>query len=148
MAERARKAKAAAEAAAAAAAASSSDDERGEATADGSSSSYSSSSAATATAEADDDEKRWRSPLSDLVHVPRGQLWVEGDNEASSNDSNGFGCVAAALVEARVCLKLYPLTEAGVVSRKELAAARLVHRSREEKMAGAVARGSGGQPWL
>ena len=45
----------------------------------------------------------------DVVHVPRGQLWVEGDNAASSNDSNGFGCVAAALIEARVWFKLWPL---------------------------------------
>ena len=147
MAERARKAKAAAEAAAAAAAASSSDDERGEATADGSSSSYSSSSAATAAAEADDDEKRWRSPLSDLVHVPRGQLWVEGDNEASSNDSNGFGCVAAALVEARVCFKLWPINEAGVVERREPSSERLVIRGACEKMDQAVATSKGMMPW-
>ena len=88
-----------------------------------------------------------RDLLGNLVHVPRGQLWVEGDNEASSNDSNGFGCVAAALVEARVCFKLWPLNEAGFVQRRETAGERLVHRGKCERMAGVVASNSGLQPW-
>ena len=62
------------------------------------------------------------------THVPRGQLWVEGDNESSSNDSNSFGCVPSALIEARVCLKLWPLNEAGRVRHRELARERLAYR--------------------
>ena len=35
----------------------------------------------------------------DLVQVPAGHLWVEGDNKDNSNDSNNFGPVAAGLLE-------------------------------------------------
>lgn len=84
---------------------------------------------------------------SGVVHVPRGQLWVEGDNEASSNDSNGFGCVSAALVEARVCYKLWPPSEAGVVTRVEPRTDRLVHRGSCEKMSRCVAEQKGVMPW-
>ena len=81
------------------------------------------------------------------MHVPRGMLWVEGDNEASSNDSNGFGCVSAALVEARVCFKLWPLREAGFVRREELSRERLVHRGHSERMSSCVAEAKGVMPW-
>ena len=101
---------------------------------------------AAAQAEASGDDAS-RGMLGNLVHVPRGQLWVEGDNEASSNDSNSFGCVAAALVEARVCFKIWPLNEAGFVLRRETAGQRLVHRGKTERMAGIVASNSGLQPW-
>ena len=83
----------------------------------------------------------------DVVHVPRGQLWVEGDNAASSNDSNGFGCVAASLVEARVCFKLWPLSEAGPVERQELSRDRLTYRAPFESVAAANARACGMLPW-
>lgn len=83
----------------------------------------------------------------DVVHVPRGHLWVEGDNEASSNDSNGFGCVSAALVEARVSFKLWPLREAGAVHRIEPASERLVYRGTSEKMAHCVVEQNGVMPW-
>ena len=84
---------------------------------------------------------------SDVVHLPRGQLWVEGDNEHRSNDSNSFGPVSAALVEARVCFKLWPLWEAGPVLRSESANDRLVHRTTCGSMATAAARASGPLPW-
>ena len=83
----------------------------------------------------------------ELVHVPRGHLWIEGDNEAASNDSNGFGCVAAGLVGATVRFKLWPVSEAGVVHRVEPAAERVPHRSRVDSMAGAVSMGQGMLPW-
>ena len=51
-----------------------------------------------------------------LVRVPRGHLWIEGDNALNSNDSNAFGPVAQGLVQARVAAKLWPLSEVGVVS--------------------------------
>ena len=92
---------------------------------------------------------RWRRRAGgEVIHVPRGQLWVEGDNEASSNDSNGFGCVAAALVEARVCYKLWPISEAGAVHRHEPAGERLVHRGAGERMSSVVEAGSGLMPWV
>ena len=72
------------------------------------------------------------------VAVPRGHLWVEGDNEHASKDSNNFGPIAAALVEARVAFKLLPHNEAGFVTRKDIAPDRLIHRARVESIAGAV----------
>jgi inner membrane protease subunit 2 len=81
------------------------------------------------------------------VPIPRGQLWVEGDNEHASNDSNSFGAVAAALVEARVSYKLWPLNEAGPVRRCEPATERLVHRSPCESASGATEKQIGILPW-
>ena len=33
--------------------------------------------------------------------MPRGHVWIEGDNESNSNDSNQFGPVAAGLIGDR-----------------------------------------------
>lgn len=81
------------------------------------------------------------------VQVPRGQLWVEGDNPHASNDSTSFGAVAAALVEARVCYKLWPPNEAGPVVQRELAPERLLYRSTCNTMAAAASRNAGLSPW-
>lgn len=81
------------------------------------------------------------------VAVPRGHLWVEGDNEHASKDSNNFGPIAAALVEARVAFKLVPHNEAGFVTRKDIAPDRLIHRARVESIAGAVQAHAGTLPW-
>ncbi|KAF0742558.1 hypothetical protein AaE_008607 [Aphanomyces astaci] len=42
------------------------------------------------------------------VVVPPGKCWVEGDNEDVSEDSNEFGSVPMALIEARVVAILWP----------------------------------------
>ena len=60
-----------------------------------------------------------RTGRRDYVQVPRGHLWVEGDSETYSNDSNHFGPVASGLVDAVVAVKLWPLSEAGAVERRE-----------------------------
>lgn len=57
-----------------------------------------------------------RSRDGDVVSVPRGHLWIEGDNAAVSNDSNHYGAVSEGLVRARVVAKLWPLSEAGRVA--------------------------------
>ena len=81
------------------------------------------------------------------IHVPRGQLWVEGDNEQSSNDSNSFGAVATALVEARVFFKVWPPHQAGPVKQSERSRDRLVYRAPHDTVAIASARSSGMLPW-
>ena len=50
-----------------------------------------------------------------VVHVPRGHIWIEGDNAHNSNDSNAFGPVAQGLVQACVRAKIWPLAEFGPV---------------------------------
>ena len=50
-----------------------------------------------------------------LVRVPRGHVWVEGDNGPFSHDSNAYGCVPAGLVQSRVAAKILPLSEAGAI---------------------------------
>eukprot|EP00965_Chrysotila_dentata_P191439 6174528-Pleurochrysis_carterae.AAC.2 len=52
-----------------------------------------------------------------VSQVPKGHIWVEGDNANNSNDSNTFGPVAAGLVEARVEAKVWPLSEMCRVKR-------------------------------
>ena len=48
-----------------------------------------------------------------FVRVPAGYLWIEGDSERFSIDSNSYGAVPAGLVNARVLCKVWPLSEAG-----------------------------------
>jgi inner membrane protease subunit 2 len=48
-----------------------------------------------------------------FVRVPTGYLWIEGDSERFSTDSNSYGAVPAGLVNARVLCKVWPLSEAG-----------------------------------
>lgn len=67
--------------------------------------------------------------------MPRGHIWIEGDNARNSNDSNLFGPIAAGLVEARIIAKLWPLQEAGLVERKEPSRERLVHLARDGRQA-------------
>lgn len=49
--------------------------------------------------------------------VPRGQCWLQGDNEWDSTDSRYYGPVPLALVRGVVFFKLWPLTEAGFIGR-------------------------------
>ena len=62
---------------------------------------------------------RRRDQDQQFVHVPTGYVWVEGDNERFSNDSNAYGPVPAGLVNARVVCKVWPLREAGRIGRVE-----------------------------
>jgi inner membrane protease subunit 2 len=43
---------------------------------------------------------RASAPLK-IVHVPAGQVWLEGDNTAWSYDSNSYGPVPVNLIEVR-----------------------------------------------
>ena len=81
------------------------------------------------------------------TYVPRGHVWVEGDNSQASNDSNNFGAVAAALIEARVSYKIWPLEERGRVEQRELSRDRLIRRAPCETTAAAAAQAAGMLPW-
>ncbi|KAF8897421.1 peptidase S24/S26A/S26B/S26C, partial [Infundibulicybe gibba] len=43
-----------------------------------------------------------------VVHVPKGHVWVEGDEPHHSDDSNRFGPVPLGLAESRLMLLVWP----------------------------------------
>ncbi|KAK7405530.1 hypothetical protein VNO78_06915 [Psophocarpus tetragonolobus] len=47
------------------------------------------------------------------IVVPKGRVWVEGDNKYNSNDSRKFGPVPYDLVEGKVFWKISPLKDFG-----------------------------------
>ena len=47
------------------------------------------------------------------VIVPRGHIWIEGDNPKNSTDSRYYGPVPQALIRGRVMMKIWPLWEFG-----------------------------------
>ena len=60
-----------------------------------------------------------RAGAREVPQVPRGHVWVEGDNARFSKDSNAFGAVPAGLIESQVVATLWPPAEAGRVARVE-----------------------------
>lgn len=45
--------------------------------------------------------------------IPKGHVWLEGDNPARSLDSREFGPVPIGLIRGRVLCKVWPLSELG-----------------------------------
>ncbi|XP_059211986.1 mitochondrial inner membrane protease subunit 1 [Centropristis striata] len=50
------------------------------------------------------------------TYVPKGHVWLEGDNLRNSTDSRNYGPVPYALIRGRVCLKLWPPDSFGTLS--------------------------------
>ncbi|NP_001373320.1 mitochondrial inner membrane protease subunit 1 isoform 2 [Danio rerio] len=50
------------------------------------------------------------------TYVPRGHVWLEGDNLRNSTDSRSYGPIPYALIRGRVCLKLWPPQSFGVLA--------------------------------
>uniref|UniRef100_A0A8C5FZV4 Mitochondrial inner membrane protease subunit n=1 Tax=Gouania willdenowi TaxID=441366 RepID=A0A8C5FZV4_GOUWI len=65
-------------------------------------------------------DKVCTSVLSDLLkthtYVPKGHVWLEGDNFRNSTDSRNYGPIPYALIRGRVCLKLWPPQSFGTLS--------------------------------
>lgn len=55
----------------------------------------------------------WPASYARDVTVPRGHVWLQGDNTEDSTDSRSYGPVPLALVQAIVVCRLYPLRDAG-----------------------------------
>ncbi|GAA0149682.1 protease [Lithospermum erythrorhizon] len=45
--------------------------------------------------------------------VPKGHIWIEGDNKYNTSDSRNFGPVPYGLLEGRLFWKVWPLKEFG-----------------------------------
>ncbi|CAN0439171.1 unnamed protein product [Ectocarpus sp. 12 AP-2014] len=56
----------------------------------------------------DGDWVRPRGNRHNLMRVPEGYCWVEGDNHGVSGDSNHFGPIPLALIEAKATHVLWP----------------------------------------
>ncbi|XP_026176267.1 mitochondrial inner membrane protease subunit 1 isoform X2 [Mastacembelus armatus] len=54
--------------------------------------------------------------LKTHTYVPKGHVWLEGDNLRSSTDSRSYGPIPYALIRGRVCLKLWPPHRFGTLS--------------------------------
>ncbi|XP_078077054.1 mitochondrial inner membrane protease subunit 1 isoform X2 [Mustelus asterias] len=46
-------------------------------------------------------------------YVPKGHVWLEGDNLHNSTDSRNYGPVPYALIRSRACFKIWPPHEFG-----------------------------------
>ncbi|KAL4641993.1 mitochondrial inner membrane protease subunit 1-like [Arapaima gigas] len=51
------------------------------------------------------------------TYVPKGHVWLEGDNLRNSTDSRTYGPVPYALIRGRVWLKLWPPHSFGTLSK-------------------------------
>ncbi|KXJ23196.1 Mitochondrial inner membrane protease subunit 1 [Exaiptasia diaphana] len=49
----------------------------------------------------------------DYIKVPKGHVWLLGDNPDDSRDSRDYGPVPYGLITGRVCFKVWPLSEFG-----------------------------------
>ncbi|BAT89285.1 hypothetical protein VIGAN_06020300 [Vigna angularis var. angularis] len=52
---------------------------------------------------------------NDVIKIPSGHCWVEGDNSASSIDSKSFGPIPLALIRGRVTHVVWPPQRIGSV---------------------------------
>lgn len=48
---------------------------------------------------------------SKMVFVPRGHVWLEGDNSENSIDSRYYGPVPMGLIQSRVVCRIFPFTQ-------------------------------------
>ncbi|XP_066586217.1 mitochondrial inner membrane protease subunit 1 isoform X2 [Prorops nasuta] len=55
-------------------------------------------------------DKIWHD-FVDYIIVPKGHVWLEGDNKDNSTDSRNFGPVPQGLIRSRVLCKLWPPTD-------------------------------------
>ncbi|XP_061369977.1 mitochondrial ATP-independent inner membrane protease subunit 1a-like isoform X2 [Gastrolobium bilobum] len=52
------------------------------------------------------------------VVVPKGHVWIEGDNTRESFDSRAFGPVPYGLINGKYFLRVWPLNSFGLVEKK------------------------------
>ncbi|XP_013857334.1 mitochondrial inner membrane protease subunit 1 isoform X1 [Austrofundulus limnaeus] len=64
-------------------------------------------------------ETQHKAKSASAIHqmkVPKGHVWLEGDNLKNSTDSRSYGPIPYALIRGRVCLKLWPPHTFGTLS--------------------------------
>eukprot|EP00257_Ricinus_communis_P016708 XP_015574965.1 mitochondrial inner membrane protease subunit 1 [Ricinus communis] len=58
------------------------------------------------------------SDASNTVVVPKGHIWIEGDNVYDSNDSRKFGAVPYGLLHAKVFWRVWPRKDFGPLGQR------------------------------
>lgn len=59
--------------------------------------------------------ERVRTETEEEVKIPKGHVWLLGDNPNWSKDSRHFGAVPYGLIRGRAWFKVWPLTEFGKI---------------------------------
>lgn len=49
------------------------------------------------------------------VVIPRGHVWIEGDNSKNSSDSRHYGPIPQGLLQSKVIFRLYPFNQVGLI---------------------------------
>ncbi|XP_071831465.1 mitochondrial inner membrane protease subunit 1-like isoform X2 [Apostichopus japonicus] len=63
------------------------------------------------------DETSWRFTRM-RQYVPRGHVWVEGDNRRNSMDSRCFGPIPVGLIRGRAIYKVWPFSSVGLLPER------------------------------
>ncbi|ETV94850.1 signal peptidase I [Aphanomyces invadans] len=66
---------------------------------------------------------RYHPTKIELKQVPKGHVWLEGDNKHDSHDSRYYGPVPYAMIQGRVLCRVWPLAQIGRLDSVELPAA-------------------------
>lgn len=64
--------------------------------------------------------KRHRYENGKIITVPKGHVWLEGDNQFNSSDSRHYGPVPYSIIKGRVFLRVWPLWDIGRVKNEKV----------------------------
>ncbi|CAL1527042.1 unnamed protein product [Lymnaea stagnalis] len=79
------------------------------------------------------DQIRAASCFEETVDIPKGHIWVEGDNHDCSLDSNNFGPVSLGLITSKASHVLWPPSRWGRLEKKDIGGPRLTLRENAER---------------